>query len=117
MCSYREKKAEPVELLQLDGYTVDYTDPQPGNSSRNTQLCSARQQAKLKTEKHYSLCANLLLKPLHTNSLSTRVFSLMLADKASSLEAVGTFCLTDISIIDLLILLHPPDNSVNDGLF
>lgn len=32
MCSYREKKAEPVELLQLDGYTVDYTDPQPGKS-------------------------------------------------------------------------------------
>lgn len=31
MCSYREKKAEPVELLQLEGYTVDYTDPQPGN--------------------------------------------------------------------------------------
>ncbi|XP_061730493.1 calcium-dependent secretion activator 1 isoform X2 [Nerophis ophidion] len=30
MCSYREKKAEPVELLQLDGYTVDYTDPQAG---------------------------------------------------------------------------------------
>uniref|UniRef100_A0A4W5MBZ6 Ca2+-dependent activator protein for secretion a n=1 Tax=Hucho hucho TaxID=62062 RepID=A0A4W5MBZ6_9TELE len=30
MCSYREKKAEPVELLTLDGYTVDYTDPQPG---------------------------------------------------------------------------------------
>ncbi|XP_043564182.1 calcium-dependent secretion activator 1 isoform X22 [Chiloscyllium plagiosum] len=30
MCSYREKKAEPQELLQLDGYTVDYTDPQPG---------------------------------------------------------------------------------------
>lgn len=24
------KKAEPQELLQLDGYTVDYTDPQPG---------------------------------------------------------------------------------------
>lgn len=33
MCSYREKKAEPVELLQLDGYTVDYTDPQPGEAS------------------------------------------------------------------------------------
>uniref|UniRef100_A0A674ARP7 Calcium-dependent secretion activator 1-like n=1 Tax=Salmo trutta TaxID=8032 RepID=A0A674ARP7_SALTR len=27
MCSYREKKSEPQELLQLDGYTVDYTDP------------------------------------------------------------------------------------------
>ena len=30
MCSYREKKAEPQELLQLEGYTVDYCDPQPG---------------------------------------------------------------------------------------
>uniref|UniRef100_A0A8C5N172 Calcium dependent secretion activator 2 n=1 Tax=Leptobrachium leishanense TaxID=445787 RepID=A0A8C5N172_9ANUR len=30
MCSYREKKAEPQELMQLEGYTVDYTDPQPG---------------------------------------------------------------------------------------
>lgn len=34
MCSYREKKAEPQELLQLDGYTVDYTDPQPGTGWR-----------------------------------------------------------------------------------
>uniref|UniRef100_A0AAQ4RB88 Calcium dependent secretion activator 2 n=1 Tax=Gasterosteus aculeatus aculeatus TaxID=481459 RepID=A0AAQ4RB88_GASAC len=30
MCSYREKKAEPQELMQLEGYTVDYSDPQPG---------------------------------------------------------------------------------------
>ncbi|XP_035808754.1 calcium-dependent secretion activator 1 isoform X5 [Amphiprion ocellaris] len=30
MCSYREKKSEPQELLQLDGYTVDYSDPQSG---------------------------------------------------------------------------------------
>ncbi|XP_029472460.1 calcium-dependent secretion activator 2 isoform X5 [Rhinatrema bivittatum] len=30
MCSYREKKSEPQELMQLEGYTVDYTDPQPG---------------------------------------------------------------------------------------
>ncbi|XP_061687296.1 calcium-dependent secretion activator 1 isoform X3 [Syngnathoides biaculeatus] len=36
MCSYREKKAEPVELLQLDGYTVDYTDPQPGHDGGRT---------------------------------------------------------------------------------
>ncbi|XP_016406843.1 calcium-dependent secretion activator 1 isoform X10 [Sinocyclocheilus rhinocerous] len=36
MCSYREKKAEPVELLQLDGYTVDYTDPQPGLDGART---------------------------------------------------------------------------------
>ncbi|PIK39941.1 putative calcium-dependent secretion activator 1 [Apostichopus japonicus] len=26
MCSYRDKKADPNEMLQLDGYTVDYTD-------------------------------------------------------------------------------------------
>lgn len=31
MCSYREKKSEPQELMQLEGYTVDYTDPHPGN--------------------------------------------------------------------------------------
>ncbi|KAL4659394.1 calcium-dependent secretion activator 2-like [Arapaima gigas] len=30
MCSYREKKTEPQELMQLEGYTVDYSDPQPG---------------------------------------------------------------------------------------
>lgn len=30
MCSYREKKAEPQELMQLEGYTVDYCDTQPG---------------------------------------------------------------------------------------
>ncbi|XP_077121070.1 calcium-dependent secretion activator 2 isoform X14 [Ranitomeya variabilis] len=30
MCSYREKKVEPQELMQLEGYTVDYTDPQSG---------------------------------------------------------------------------------------
>ncbi|XP_061578203.1 calcium-dependent secretion activator 2 isoform X3 [Cololabis saira] len=30
MCSYREKKAEPQELMQLEGYTVDYCDSQPG---------------------------------------------------------------------------------------
>jgi ca2+-dependent activator protein for secretion 2 isoform A, putative len=27
MCSYREKKSEPTEFLQLDGFTVDYVEP------------------------------------------------------------------------------------------
>ncbi|KAG8194997.1 hypothetical protein JTE90_008171 [Oedothorax gibbosus] len=27
MCSYREKKTEPTEMMQLDGYTVDYVEP------------------------------------------------------------------------------------------
>ncbi|XP_032677486.1 calcium-dependent secretion activator isoform X2 [Odontomachus brunneus] len=26
MCSYKEKKSEPSEMMQLDGYTVDYTE-------------------------------------------------------------------------------------------
>ncbi|XP_056137230.1 calcium-dependent secretion activator 2 isoform X2 [Lampris incognitus] len=30
MCSYREKRAEPQDIMQLEGYTVDYCDPQPG---------------------------------------------------------------------------------------
>lgn len=30
MCSYREKKSDPTEMLQLDGYTVDYIEPVPG---------------------------------------------------------------------------------------
>ncbi|XP_015784018.1 calcium-dependent secretion activator 1 isoform X3 [Tetranychus urticae] len=29
MCSYREKKSDPTELLQLDGFTVDYIEPLP----------------------------------------------------------------------------------------
>lgn len=31
MCSYREKKAEPAEFVQLDGFTIDYVpEPDPG---------------------------------------------------------------------------------------
>ena len=26
MCSYREKKSEPTEMMQMDGYTVDYIE-------------------------------------------------------------------------------------------
>ncbi|BHF73304.1 secretion activator [Sparganum proliferum] len=28
MASYKEKKSEPLEVMQLDGFTVDYCDPQ-----------------------------------------------------------------------------------------
>ncbi|XP_035715371.1 calcium-dependent secretion activator isoform X2 [Folsomia candida] len=31
MCSYKEKKSEPTEMLQLDGYTVDYIEPASAN--------------------------------------------------------------------------------------
>ena len=30
ICSYKEKKSDPSEMLQLDGYTVDYIEPAGG---------------------------------------------------------------------------------------
>lgn len=41
MCSYREKKSEPQELMQLEGYTVDYSDPQPGVVCLPDEHCSS----------------------------------------------------------------------------
>lgn len=34
MCSYKEKKSEPSEFMQLEGFTVDYAEPDPGLTSR-----------------------------------------------------------------------------------
>ncbi|XP_076236618.1 calcium-dependent secretion activator 1 isoform X2 [Calliopsis andreniformis] len=31
MCSYKEKSSEPSEMMQLDGYTVDYIEPASAN--------------------------------------------------------------------------------------
>jgi hypothetical protein len=31
ICSYKERKSDPAEMLQLDGYTVDYIEPAGGN--------------------------------------------------------------------------------------
>ena len=30
MCSYHEKQAEPTEMMELDGYTVDYCEAATG---------------------------------------------------------------------------------------
>ena len=30
ICSYKEKKSDPSEMLQMDGYTVDYIEPAGG---------------------------------------------------------------------------------------
>lgn len=33
MCSYREKKSDPTELVQMEGFTIDYMpEPDPGES-------------------------------------------------------------------------------------
>lgn len=33
MCSYKEKKSEPSEMMQLDGYTVDYIEASNGKKN------------------------------------------------------------------------------------
>lgn len=30
LCSYKDKKSEPAEMMQLDGFTVDYIEPASG---------------------------------------------------------------------------------------
>ena len=30
ICSYKEMKSDPNEMMQLDGYTVDYIEPAGG---------------------------------------------------------------------------------------
>ena len=34
MCSYREKKSDPTEIMQLDGFTVEYCDPVEGEEDK-----------------------------------------------------------------------------------
>ena len=34
ICSYKEKKSDPSEMMQLDGYTVDYIEPAGGKLNR-----------------------------------------------------------------------------------
>lgn len=37
MCSYREKKSDPTEFIQLDGFTIDYMpEPDPGKVKYQT---------------------------------------------------------------------------------
>ena len=33
ICSYKEMKSDPSEMMQLDGYTVDYIEPAGGKGS------------------------------------------------------------------------------------
>ena len=36
ICSYKEKKSDPSEMMQLDGYTVDYIESAGGMYPQNT---------------------------------------------------------------------------------
>lgn len=48
MCSYKEKKTEPSEMFQLDGYTVDYIEAASG-----TFLANKSRRKKKKKEKNF----------------------------------------------------------------
>ena len=36
ICSFKEKKSDPQDMLQLDGYTVDYIEPAGGEELSTT---------------------------------------------------------------------------------
>lgn len=42
MCSYKEKKSEPSEMMQLDGYTVDYIEAVSANLMAGMDLQGGR---------------------------------------------------------------------------
>ncbi|XP_076394472.1 calcium-dependent secretion activator 1 isoform X2 [Megachile rotundata] len=42
MCSYKEKRSEPSEMMQLDGYTVDYIEPVSANMMVGMDLDDGR---------------------------------------------------------------------------
>lgn len=42
MCSYKEKKSEPSEMMQLDGYSVDYIEAVSANLMVGTDLEGGR---------------------------------------------------------------------------
>lgn len=42
MCSYKEKKSEPAEMMQLDGYTVDYIEGASASLMFGTDLNGGR---------------------------------------------------------------------------
>ncbi|KAG1683210.1 Calcium-dependent secretion activator 1 [Nymphon striatum] len=55
MCSYREKKSEPTEMMQLDGYTVDYIEPvtELELMRTNENLLNRLKERKLKFAGHH----------------------------------------------------------------
>lgn len=38
LCSYKDKKSEPAEMMQLDGFTVDYIEPASGEYNTNIYI-------------------------------------------------------------------------------
>lgn len=43
MCSYREKKRDPTEMMRLDGFTVDYCEPIQRKSMEKSLLYGSLQ--------------------------------------------------------------------------
>ncbi len=54
ICSYKEKKSDPSEMMRLDGYTVDYIEPAGGQwgtttAGKETRRTRERGEKKLGT--------------------------------------------------------------------
>lgn len=66
MCSYKEKKSEPSEMSQLDGYTVDYIESASGKPTKIITNCIANiQQLKYHYHEHIlNICVFNITKTL-----------------------------------------------------
>ena len=65
ICSYKEKKSDPSEMMRLDGYTVDYIEPAGGEcqTPRGTHVLSYTQQ---NINKHFDSKATFYYTKKHT---------------------------------------------------
>lgn len=59
LCSYHEKKGEPHEMIQLDGYTVDYCEKPSGMSH---VLISMSQKGSVQKVIFSDFCAEELIQ-------------------------------------------------------
>lgn len=61
MCSYKEKKSEPSEMSQLDGFTVDYIEPASGKFWVSTYKCYDYNVEKIFSKFTFWTTANLMV--------------------------------------------------------
>ena len=79
ICSYKEKKSDPSEMMQLDGYTVDYIEPAGGKSHdiQQTQHVKVDLNKKLdpkqKTIQTFNIDAQGFRKTKNENPLTWKI--------------------------------------------
>lgn len=60
MCSYPERKSEPNEMLQLDGFTVDYSEPEPNHEGGRAFFNALREGENVIFARSVEILASLL---------------------------------------------------------